>query len=109
MFAKLVTAGKRHCVTSNLKHDIKYTVNGISLPFTVTNDEVHSFGLYDRNHSLIGYFTEEGLTQDIKASVHTDGYLEPLVRNGPDGCYIKSVSKYYYGAGGTLSKYRSLH
>lgn len=109
MFAKLALTGKRFYVTSNAKHGINCIVNGIDVPFTMTDDEIHAFGLYSYDNKLLGYFSDRGLVPDLKEAVHTDGFMVPYVKDGPAGCYVKSVSTYYSNYNGGYASFKTLH
>lgn len=110
MFARLHTTGKAIVPTASMQHVIKCIVNGAATPFTMSNDEVHCFGLFDPLDRLIGYFGNQGLVPDIRDAVYTDGFMEPKVTDAPEGCYVKSVSKYYKSADCNMYyKVRTLH
>lgn len=95
MFARLYTTGKEYKFTPDASHVINCTVNGVVAPFTVTDDEIHLFGLYSSEHKLLGYFGNQGLTLDRSQGIYTNGFMEPKVIDAPKGAYIKSVSKYH--------------
>lgn len=110
MFARLCTTGKTIIPTASLQHDIKCIVNGVAAPFTMTNDEVHCFGLFDSYNRLIGYFGNQGLVSDLRDATYIDGFMEPMVTGAPVGSYVKSVSKYYKSVDCNMYyKVRTLH
>ncbi len=110
MYARLYTTGKEFVPTASMNHDIKCIVNGVTVPFTMANDEVHCFGLFNSRNRLVGYFGSTGLVPDIRDATYIDGFMEPRVTDAPDGCYVKSVSKYYKSVDPRVYyKVRTLH
>lgn len=104
MFARLYMTGKSFIIDRMLQHDIKCTVNDVSASFTVANDELCSFGLYDSTHSLIGYYGDRGLVQDHQKAVLVNGFWEPRAIDAPKGSYIAKVKTYFLSDKGVFSK-----
>ncbi|ABY63282.1 hypothetical protein ST201phi2-1p459 [Pseudomonas phage 201phi2-1] len=110
MFARLRATGKAVIPTASMNHDIKCIVNGAATPFTMANDEVHCFGLFDSRDRLVGYFGNQGLVPEIRDATYIDGFMEPMVTDAPEGCYVKSVSRFYKSVDPKIYyKVRTLH
>lgn len=108
MDTHLYMTGKYIEVTDALQHVINCTVNDVAASFTVTNDELCSFGLYDKD-LLLGYLGRNGLTHDYHKAELINGRFSPKVIDAPEGATIRKIESFYLSHSGVSRKRKTTH